>query len=196
MSIQKALVGGMLGICILATAFTGSIGVLGISQSVRQEAQKRVNHDLSIIGSHYRQRVRSLANLVQQAGKNVDITANNLQERLQNIKQELGLTVLNICDVNGLPVAGNFREGEATVPIQSDVLLRRALEGRNVWGTVLLDHERLELEGGPALRNAMMVPETECVKRQAAKSALFSWAASPLRDATGRVEGLIYGGRA
>jgi signal transduction histidine kinase len=196
MSIQKALVGSMLGICILATVLIGSVGVLGISSSVRKEAQKRVNHDLNIIVSHYHQRVRSLAGLVQQSGNSLEIDSADLQQRLQTLQDELDLTILNVCNVNGKPIAGSYTEGKIAVPVQSDPVLREALEGELAWGTVLLQPDRLVLEGGQALHNAMAVSGKGNMERPSTRSALFSWAAAPLRDPSGRVKGLIYGGRA
>jgi hypothetical protein len=45
----------------------------------------------------------------------------------------------------------------------------------------------MELEGGPALKNAMVINTTESENEPATTSALFWWIAYPIKDANGQV---------
>jgi len=179
----------------LATAIVGVLGVASISGSVSREAQERVNQDLKTVHAHYESRLRLLAERIENSAKDISWPDENLPARVQQLKQKLGLVILNICDASGRPVAGSFPDFESVVPMRSDPVLRRALKGKPAWGTVLLEPERLQLEGGPALQNALVVEAEEGDGASSTKSALFWWAAYPIRDAAGRVEALIYGGR-
>jgi two-component system NtrC family sensor kinase len=80
--------------------------------------------------------------------------------------------------------------------VGEDPVLRRALTGQTSHGVVLLGAERLELEGGPALRSALAIPPSLRNGATYADEALFWWAAVPLFGPDGAVRGLVYGGRA
>ncbi len=74
-------------------------------------------------------------------------------------------------------------------------MLRKALEGKTAWGTVLLEPERLKLEGGAALQHAAVIFEKEAGGEPVGRSALMWWIAHPITDENGLVTALIYGGR-
>ena len=61
MSIRTVLVAGMLAIALIPAVLIGAIGVYSISKSVRSEAQSRVNHDLDIVVTGYREQLGQLA---------------------------------------------------------------------------------------------------------------------------------------
>ena len=48
--------------------------------------------------------------------------------------------VLNACDASGQPVAGTYPDLESTVPVQSDPVIRRALDGRTPYAVDDLAH--------------------------------------------------------
>jgi signal transduction histidine kinase len=73
-------------------------------------------------------------------------------------------------------------------------VLRRALAGQCASGTVVLDPDRLVLEGGTALRDRLAVRLEDAVGAPVASSALFWWVACPVHDDAGRVAALLYGG--
>ena len=117
-------------------------------------------------------------------------------EKLREMQRALDFTVLNACDVRGVPLAGSYPESAAAVPLSNDGILRKALEGDAASGTALLDEERLFIEGGDALRRAMLVPSAGGSDRVSTESALFWWFAQPLRDEEGRIVAIVYGGKA
>jgi len=195
MSIRTALIGGMLAVGTMATVIVGALGVASISGSVRREAQERVNQDLKTVHAHYEDRLTSFAERIADLAKEISWPDESLPAHVQQLKQELGLVILNVCDASGRPVTGSYPDFKSDVPVRSDPVLRRALGGKLAWGTVLLQPERLQIEGGPALQNALVVRAEGGDGASPTTSALLWWAAYPIRDHTGRVAALLYGGR-
>ncbi|HUV13608.1 MAG TPA: hypothetical protein VMY18_08180 [Acidobacteriota bacterium] len=74
--------------------------------------------------------------------------------------------------------------------MRSDSILRQALAGETAAGTVLLSPERLQLEGGPALANALLVEPRDASTDFEVQGSLFQWLATPLFD-SGRVVALL-----
>ena len=68
-------------------------------------------------------------------------------ERLLQVKREARISILNICDSSGRPLAGGYPDRNVHVPIDADPVLRQALKGKVAWGTMLLDESRLRMEG-------------------------------------------------
>lgn len=190
-SIRTVLVAGMLSVALGLAALIGAIGVYSITRSVRSEAQSRVDQDLEIVTASYADQLAHLAYSLEVSSHRVQ-KHGAAAEELASIRHELGLTVLNLCAVDGQPTAGSHGDSTRSIPLGRDPVLRKALEGRPAWGTVRLDAERLHLEGGPALQKAAAIEgDGEPVTR----SALMWWIAVPLLDEGGRVEALLYGGR-
>jgi signal transduction histidine kinase len=191
-SIRTVLVAAMAAISLVPVALIGTIGVRRLTESVRHEAQSRVDSDLQAAAVIYAERLGRL-------GSALEVSASGLRaasvgdESLARTRRALGLSLLNLCDPSGRPLAGSYQAGAGRVPIDRDPVLRRALQGRPASGTLVLEPARLELEGGSALRNAARITGED--GREVEGSALVWWVAIPLLDAGGRVEALLYGGR-
>ena len=192
-SIRTVLVAGMLAVALVPAALIGVIGASSITSSVRSEAQSRVDQDLEIVIASYADQLAHLAYSLEVSSQRIH-SRDRPAEALAAIRHELDLTVLNLCDVEGQPLAGSHAATARRIPLGHDPVLRKALQGRPAWGTVRLDPERLDLEGGPALRKAAAIAgdgDGEPITR----FALMWWIAIPLLDAGGRVKALVYGGR-
>jgi two-component system, NtrC family, sensor kinase len=223
MTLRRTLMVAMALLALLATAILGVVGALTISRTVIQEAQSRVTKDLSVLRSQYHNEMQVLALRLEHRARGLRPDSPGLAEGLQEIRRDLGFTVLNLCDPEGRPLMGTHPPGAGPLPIERDPVLRRALEGRPAWGTFRLDAERLLAEGGAPLQRAMAVyppvpssgtsPETPAATEEApaateetpaaaeetpaaTEEALFRWFAQPLLDERGRVAALLYGGRA
>jgi two-component system, NtrC family, sensor kinase len=194
MSLRTVLVAGMLALALIPAAVIGFVGVHYIGKSVRSEAQSRVNQDLEIVVTSYRDQLARLAYALEISSSRIG-TADTPTEILASIRRELDLTVLNLCDAEGRPLAGSHPAAVQRVPLSRDPVLRKALEGRLAWGTVLLDPERLQLEGGPALENAVLIYNGDTGGEPVSRSALMWWIAFPILESNGRVKALLYGGR-
>lgn len=195
MSIRTVLLGGLLAIGLLAAALFGAFGIWSISLNVLREVQQRVNHDLTIASTFYEQRLERLEEELALASQTLRMNEPALAQNVLQIKHDLNLTVLNVCTAEGIPISGGYPSLSAQVPLTIDPVLRQALEGKPVRGTVLLDTARLELEGGAALRKSVAVLGEAPGSEPVTHSALFWWIACPILDESGRVLALIYGGR-
>lgn len=191
-SIRTVLVAAMLAFALVPAVLIGVIGVRSLTASVSQEAQGRVDRDLEIVTTSYGERLARLASSLEVAASRVQ-RSESRDATLAALRRELRLTVLNLCDAEGRPLAGSHDASATQVPLALDPVLRKALQGRPAWGTLALGSERLRLEGGPALQNAARITDAE--GRELTSAALSWWIAVPLLDAGGRVEGLVYGGR-
>jgi len=184
----------MLAVAVLATVLVGALGAININRSVMREAQQRVNHDLDAFRVYFDGRLRRLAQRVEAKAEVIRPADRETGLLADQLVREEGLAVLNICDTAGRPLRGPVSP-DRRIPIDSDPVLRRALGGRCAAGTVVLDPERLELEGGAALRDGLAVRPEDGASEPAATKALFWWIACPVRDETGGVAALLYGGR-
>ncbi|MCL4822146.1 MAG: cache domain-containing protein [Vicinamibacteria bacterium] len=191
-SIRTVLVVAVLAFALVPALVIGAIGVRGLTASVSHEAQQRVDRDLEIVATSFGQRLGRLASSLEVAASRVQ-RAESRDEALAALRRELALSVLNLCDAEGRPLAGAHAPGAGRVPVDRDPVLRQALQGRAAWGAVALDAGRLQQEGGPALRQAARVTDAEGV--EATGAGLAWWIAVPLTGPGGRVEALLYGGR-
>jgi two-component system NtrC family sensor kinase len=194
-SIRTVLVAWMLAVALVPAGLIGAIGVYSINKSVRSEAQSRVNQDLEIVVTSYREQLSRLAYALETSSSRVSLAAVAPAEILSAIRRELDLTVLNLCDAEGRPLAGSHPDTVQQIPLGRDPVLRKALEGRSAWGTVLLDPDRLLMEGGPALQNAVPIYNGDQSGEPTSRAALLWWIACPIVEPSGRVKALVYGGR-
>jgi two-component system, NtrC family, sensor kinase len=194
-SIRTVLVAWMLAVALVPAVLIGAIGVYSINKSVRSEAQSRVNQDLEIVMTSYREQLARLAYSLEISSSRVGPVLEHPTEILSSIRRELDLTVLNLCDAEGRPLAGSHPATVERISLSRDPVLRKALEGRSAWGTVLVDPERLLMEGGPALQNAVLIYNGDKGGAPASRSALLWWIACPIVEENGRVKALLYGGR-
>ncbi len=194
MSLRTALLLSMLGVVALSGVVLGALGVARIDEGIVREAQSRVDHDLSVVSSHFHRPLELMADRLQSAARDFEWPYDDRSVKLSRLKRNLNFTLLNLCDAKGRALAGSYLSTSAAVPVGHDSVLRRALEGKPASGIVLLDSERLALEGGPALQTAMTVPGGS--GGTMTTEALFMWAAIPQRDEKGRVVAVLYGGRA
>jgi two-component system NtrC family sensor kinase len=194
-SIRTVLVAWMLAAALVPAVLIGAIGVYSINKSVRSEAQSRVNQDLEIVMTGYREQLARLAYSLEISTSRISHAADSPADILAAIRRELDLTVLNLCDADGRPMAGSHPDMMQRIPLDRDPVLRKALEGRSAWGTALLDPDRLMLEGGPALQNAVRIYDGDKGGEPVSRGALLWWVACPIVESNGRVSALLYGGR-
>lgn len=193
-SIRRALVTGMLVMALAPSLIVGAVGVHNLSRSVRDEAQARVDRVLRIVTATYADEVARLTASLQNAAGRVALEGPPQASVVATLRRELGLDILNLTCVTGGPVAEGVGVEDATCLAERDPVLREALRGQPAGGTVILDAERLLVEGGPALQAAARLPG-DGEGDPGAGGALAWWAAAPVRDPSGRVVGLLYGGR-
>lgn len=195
LSIRTALIAAMLSVALVPALLIGAIGVFSIDASVRHEAQSRVNQDLEIVLTSYRGQLERLAEALEVASGRIDPAAAAPAAPLMAIRRELKLSVLRLRDSEGRPMDGDTAGAPGWNPLDLDPVLRQALGGRTAWGTLRFDADRLEREGGAALRNAASMSADGVSDRSVSPEALLWWVACPIFDRGGRVAALLYGGR-
>lgn len=193
-SIRRALMAGMLAVTIVPSVIVVAIGAHNLGRSVRREAQTRVNQDLRIVMSAYQDQLAGLESSLEAAAGRIPPTGEPPEAFLGAVRRELDLDLLNLCDVAGRPLDGRD-PATGPIPVETDPVLRQALLGRPARGTVILDPDRLMIEGGPALPRAVVLHPGGSPAGSPGVDALAWWVAVPVRSAGGRVERVLYGGR-
>ena len=197
MTIRKTLLLSMLSVGIVSMMIVGFLSVWSLGNNVRREAQNRVNHDLRILDQQFHRNAEEFAR--NMAHKFEPVTTCGLDREtllplLRSARENNNLTVLNVCDADGIPVFGGYPDTTMRVPTDKDSVIRKALEGNWTWGTVKLDMPRLIQEGGPALQNSATVYGEEN-REPVVTDGMFWWFAIPLKTPGGRICGILYGGR-
>ncbi|HRX85497.1 MAG TPA: cache domain-containing protein [Phycisphaerae bacterium] len=193
MSLRTVLITLLVTLGALTTGLVGFSGAMSITRSVRDEAQQRVDKDLATIRAHLDERQRLLAQKIETVAVGLDADDAGLAQTLQRFRDSLGLDVLNVCELDGRRVAGGYPPDAPPVLVADDAIIRWAAAGTPKWGTVCFTPERLHAEGGDVLVSAARVSGVD--GSAPVKDALLWWAASPLRDAAGTVQAIVYGGR-
>lgn len=191
MSLRSALTVALLVTAFLAVTITGAAGIASVVGRVRQEAQQRVNQDLKIARVFYRRGLRDTQRALAAELPHLSLEQLRRPAALAALRRRLGFTLLNLCAVDGAPLAGSHAAERRPVPLQADAVLRRARGGRGAAGTVSLTPARLAQEAGVRAQSLALIG-----RDGQAAPALFWWTAQPLVDGQGRIAALLYGGKA
>lgn len=194
MSVPRALVGSMIGLVLFLGLILGAIGVHTIQQRVRGEAQERVNYSLRAIRAQYDAALRQVFRRVRSAGNELTDRGGIDIEAALRAEERADLTILNLCDTDGRPLAGSYPDLQAGMDLADDPLIAGALAGEAGSSTVLYSAERVELEAGTDLRDALAVAVSTLPGAE--PRFMFLWAAWPVLDESGKVRAVVYGGRA
>lgn len=206
-SIRTALIGGLSVLLLLSSTVLAVVGIRAIRDDVVREAQARVDRDLDLLAALYEgelallaERLRSEAQYLELdaatlravVGADRDETA-ELDRRLLALRRSLDFAVLGVVGQGGRQIAGATAAPGASPG--TGTLLRSALAGEAVHGTVLLGPQELRAEGGQALADRVRLAGPGDGSPGGTDSALFQWFAIPIRDEAGAVRGAVYGGR-
>jgi two-component system, NtrC family, sensor kinase len=178
-----------------------------VSSSVMSEAARTVLHDLAVARTFYSQEARLVERTVDAAARGPTIAllleasdTTTLLEFLQAVRAQAQIDFLTLAGSSGQALmrttASHVRDDDVTGLRPVDMVLR---EWRTVAGTEILTTDQLQLEN-PLLREQTRIPLFEGRRTQeptgaVLDSGLVLMAAAPVRDATGRRVGVLYGGR-
>lgn len=194
MSIRRALIYVLFGTTVAMAVLLAGIASYWIRALVVDEVQGRVDHSLDTALTLYNEELRYHANEFERQTRDLRPDLPGLREQVSAIREEIGLTILAVCDTAGQPLAGQHPDPAVRVPVEEDPILRRALAGDFASGTLRLSPARLAAEGGAFLSTAMEIRDPE--GSLATRDALFLWFAAPLKDPEGAVVAIRYGGLA
>ncbi len=155
MSIRAALIGGISFLLVFSSAILAFVGIHEIRASVVREAQSRIARDLSLLRSLYDNELTLSAERLQAAvdrrlagSEAIDWQSPSQRRELSRWLQEtriaLGFTILGLAGPDGRRLwTEELSDGDDATILESDPVLRSALEGVPSHGTLRLTPERL-----------------------------------------------------
>ena len=204
-SIRTKIIVSFLAVILFGGILSLSFGWRLVHQTILSQAQDKVRHDLQTAWIVYNERL----NVIQQtllltsrreimsdlmSGKNYTTVATYLKK----IKRENALDILTLTDGEGtvvLRVDGGIGTGDS---MADNPLVRRALEGKDASGSLVLRQDEI-LGEAPGLAERAMIPFVPTLRSTQTPEAregsgLFQMAAVPIHGPGGVVLGVLYGG--
>jgi two-component system NtrC family sensor kinase len=180
-------------------------GVSILTAKVAMQAQEKVRNDLNSAREIYRSEIGHVRDLVKYTAvapnTAIAFTANNSKELahiLTPLMESEQLDILTAVDARGM-VLYRARNPQASGDDRSkDVLVKRALAGETITGTMVVPASRMPMEGAELAKKAVIrvVPTPHSKPAAAAEegAAMMLVAAAPVRDKAGTVIGALYSG--
>jgi two-component system NtrC family sensor kinase len=204
-SIRTKLIASFLAVILFGGILSLSFGWRLVHKTILSQAQDKVRHDLKTAWIVYEERL----SLIQQtllltsrreimsdlmSGKNYATLATYLKK----IKRDNALDILTLTDGEGavvLRIDGGIGTGDS---MADNPLVRRALEGTDASGSIVLRREEIlgEAPGLAERAEIPFVPTMRSTQTPEARegSGLFQMAAVPILGPGGTVLGVLYGG--
>jgi len=189
----------------VAIAICWLTGVFILTAKVVTQAQEKVRNDLNSAREIYRNEISHIRDLVKYTAAAPyiaeAIAANNgkaLAEILTPLLQSDQLDILTAVDATGV-VLYRVRNPQAAGDSRSqDPLVKRALAGETVSGTMVIPAGRMPLEGAELARQALVrvvsTPHAKPATASEEGAGMLMVAAAPVRDAAGNIIGALYSG--
>jgi two-component system NtrC family sensor kinase len=180
-------------------------GVFILTAKVAIQAQEKVRNDLNSAREIYHHEIDHVRDLVKYTAAapytGEAIVANNRRELariLTPLQQSEQLDILTAVAANGM-VLYRVRNPQGSGDDRSkDTLVKRALAGETVAGTVVIPAARMPLEGAELARQALIkavsTPRSKPATAGEEGAGMMLVAAAPVRDAAGTVVGALYSG--
>ncbi len=181
------------------------VGIRMVGNTIIDEAQKKVQHDLDsawIIYQEKLNRIQDVLNLTAKRDLIIRAVMGNqvelLKRELERVRIDYGLDVLTVVDRKGI-VLTRTRSPYCSLDYKgNDELVRRALGKEIVSSTEIIPQDQLVQEGLDLARQAYMefVPTPKAKGRPEDKetAGMMIKAAVPILDINNEVWGAIYGG--
>jgi two-component system, NtrC family, sensor kinase len=180
-----------LTVLVVLTAFgAGGLGLFAVARDIRRESQERVNHELASAEALYQRQLESTRRDLAEVARSLNGQQLELDHRFADTCQRLELDFCGISDPAGRLLAAP--DNPYRVPVATDEVILRASRGQASAATMDVPIARLRAESYPG----MSAPMADLGEPRPAQGVLFMWGAVPVRDAAGRVRGVVYGGRA
>ena len=200
----KLTIGALLPLFVAITVCS-LIGIYIINSSIVSQAQEKVGTDLNSAREIYLNEVahiRDVVNLTAVAPSTASAFASGNQTVLSSLLSPLRrnehLDILTAVAHDGRIL---FRAGNPAVLGNSragDRLVARALKGEVVAGTAVFSPEELLQEGAGLARQATIeiiaTPHAKPTDKQVGLSGMLLVSSAPVRNAAGRIVGVLYGG--
>jgi two-component system NtrC family sensor kinase len=204
--LRRKLILSFLVIIVLGGVLTLIIGTRIEHQTIISLAEDKVRHDLASAWTVYEERLYSLRDTVRLSATQEFLRAalrqadlNRVAVRLDGIRREFGLDVLNLTDALGRVVVRS-RRADATVgdDITRDPFVAVALRGEVSAGTWIASREELLKEGADLAERAhfQFIPTPMAAARPEdhEDKGMMLTAAAPVVDDSGVLLGVLTGG--
>ena len=205
LSIRLKLTIGSLLPLFIAILFCSMVGVYLIDTRINVLAQEKVRTDLnsarevySNVIAHIRDVIRLSTNMPQAAETVIDNDRAKISSLLSGMKKIEQLDFLTMVDKRGRVL---FRAGNPHAygeQFESDPLIRKALQGDVIAGSLVFSAERLRREGDNLARQAAisMIPtkRAKAELKNTEQDGMVMVAAAPINDRNGKIVGALYGG--
>jgi two-component system, NtrC family, sensor kinase len=200
------LVVSLMSVVIISGVSSAIISSNVINQNVVGQAYEEVRSDLNTALHIYNERTLVIDLLIRHLSSlaylQTAILQNNrplLSEKLNEVKQELDINIMNITDGSGRVIvrANNFNlYGD---DMSGDMLVKRVIEtGKPVYGTTIVSRENLLKEGrelaDKAFIKVIKTPRSRTNVKTSEMNGMCLMAAAPIYTG-GRLIGVIYGGK-
>ena len=205
LSLRTKLILSFLVVIIIGGVLSLSFGSRLVKDTIIQEAQVKVKHDLSAAWMVYNEKLNNIKEIVSltasREGLHDAIKANDksyILRNLRRVREEEGLDILNLTDRNG-KVVFRTRNPEVVGDDQSqDDIIREALKNGDFAYTQIVPREELLKEGKDLADKAYMefIPTPKAAPRPENKetSGMMLKAAASVKDDSGTILGILYGG--
>ena len=205
LSLRTKLILSFLGVIIIGGVLSLSFGWRLVKDTIINEAQVKVKHDLSAAWMVFNKKLSEIREIVSltadREGLHDAIKANDksyILRNLRRVREEEGLDILNLTDKNGKVVI-RTRNPEAVGDDQSqDDIIREALKNGDFAFTQIIPREELLKEGQDLADKAYMefIPTPKAAPRPENKetSGMMLKAAASVKDDSGTILGILYGG--
>lgn len=205
LSLRSKLVLSFLVVVLIGTLISTIVGIRLVGDTVIEQAQNKVKHDLAAAWMVYNgksEEIKSLVQLtserffLQEAFRTGELT--QAKRELERVRKESGLDSLTLTDRTGVVILRTrdpYNKGDDR---SNDDLVSRALSGEVVASTEIVPEEQLTIEGDGLVEQAYMkfVPTPKAKQRivDEETAGMMLKAAAPLTDISGNVIGVLYGG--
>ena len=180
-------------------------GVFILTAKVAIQAQDKVRNDLNSAREIYRNEISHVRDLVKYTATAPNtaeaITSNNSKELariLTPLLQSEQLDILTAVDANGTVLYRVHNPQGSGDDRSKDFLVKRALAGETITGTMVIPASRMPMEGAALASRALIkVIPTPHARPSAVSeegSGMMLVAAAPVRDSAGTVVGALYSG--
>jgi two-component system, NtrC family, sensor kinase len=192
----------ILGIGGLVTSLVGSWIV---SATIMEQARRTALHDLAAAHTIYEQRLEMLKRSVQLTAAEMTVRhryhegdARSIEAHLEEIRQRTGYDFITFADRRGRILARATRPGDPRGDVPSLAVVRAAMAGDVAAATEIMAAEELAAEDpslpGRARLRVVDTPHATDTPAHDQTTGMVLAAAAPVRDAQGRILGVLYGG--
>jgi two-component system NtrC family sensor kinase len=206
MSLRRKLILSFLAVILLGGVLSLIIGTRIEHQTIMSLAEAKVRHDLASAGMVYEERLYGLRDAVRLSATQEFLRAalrqaslENAAVRLDGIRREFGLDVLNLTDGLGRVVIRS-RSPEAAVgdDVSGDPCVAISRRGQVCAGTRIVTRDELLKEGDDLAERAhfQFIPTPMAAARPEdhEDKGMMLTAAAPVHDESGGLLGVLYGG--